>query len=205
MDGVIYSCGIEALVNAKQFVDTMRMYGVQAVYDVRNASELRKKQYVSKQEVRELSPFSKINYFDAANGFSMDTTERKLLHSKGYVDIEKLVASLSFRTLLSQVEEKARNGKTVCLLGYYENPSKCHRFFIASELLKEGFDVQHIGPGAPKLHSILEEELVDATFPELDQIAMFDIPPIPFDVKLQKTMKVLSKDIGENWLKEAKK
>lgn len=203
MSGVIYSCGIEALANAKHFLNTMYMYGVHAVFDVRNASELQKKLYVSKQEMRELSPFAKINYFDAANGFSIDVNDRKMLHSKGYVDFEKWAASLSFQTIKKQVIDRALNGDKVCLLGYYENPSKCHRFFISSELLKQGFDVQHIGPGMPKLHSELEKEEVEKAFPEFDQIAMFEVPKTPYEEKLQKALKILNKEIGENWLMEA--
>ena len=203
MSGIIYTCGIEALTNAKHFLNTMYMYGVHTIFDVRNASELRKKQYVSKQEMKELSPFAKMNYVDAGSGFSMDINDRKLLHSKGYIDFEKWAASLSFQTFKKQITDRAINGEKVCLLGYYERPSKCHRFFISSELLKDGFDVQHIGPGTPQLHSALEREEVDKAFPEYDQIAMFEVPKTSYEEKLQKTLKILNKEIGETWLMEA--
>lgn len=203
MAAPVYSLATEPMTDIKMLLATLRMYGVNIVLDVRSRYEVQKTPGLSKQEVFELCPLWGIDYVDAADGFSMDVEEKKYLHSKGYVNYEKYTSSLAFHMQMDRVRAYAAEGRAVCLLGYREKVPTCHRFIIASELLKQGFDVLHIGPGPLKPHSELEREEVETSFPELDQIAMFEVPKEPYESKLTKTLKLVNMSVGEAWLKEA--
>lgn len=203
MPGIAYSLGTEPMQDITQLLQTLRMYGVAVVFDARNRYEVHIKPGLGKTEIKELCPFYGIRYIDAADGFSMDNVERKYQHSRGYTNFEKYVSSLSFKTQISKFQKELQHYGNVCLLGYRESVPHCHRFYIASELLKDGIDVLHIGPGTPKPQSILEKEEVDAAFPELNQVALFPVPQEPYESKLAKTLVMLNKEIGEKWLKEA--
>ena len=201
MSGTLYSLGTEPMQDITQLISTFQMYGITVVFDVRNQYEIRRTPGLGKMELRELCPLCGIRYVDAADGFSMDNVERKFLHSRGYVNFEKYIESLSFKTKIDSVKDYLRYQGNVCLLGYRETVPLCHRFYIASELLKAGFDTLHIGPGMPQPHSVLEQKEVDSAFPELDQVPLFPVAKEPYESKLTKTLVMLNKEIGENWVR----
>ena len=98
-------------------------------------------------------------------------------------------------------------GYNVCLLGYRNDYRACHRFLLGFPLLDDGIELVHLRPAGydPLPQSRAEKEKMDAEFPVIDQIPLFEMPKESDEERRDKLHDLLNKQFGLKWLEEGGK
>ena len=202
-----YSCGIEAFTDNDHLASVLYSWGVRAVFDVRNKSEIQRTPNAGTTWLRELFFRHGMYYEDMSKGFSLDVTERRFLTAKGYVNMREYRRSLAFTENVKKLKKMMDDGVTVCLLGYHNDYRACHRFLLGFPLLEDGIDLLHLRPAGydPLPQSAAEREKMDEEFPVIDQIALFDMPKESDEERRNKLYDLLNKQFGQKWLEEGGK
>jgi uncharacterized protein (DUF488 family) len=128
---VIYSAGT-SIREKKQFIKLLKEFNVEAVADVRRFAKSRF-DYFCKDELCSMLKENKIGYVylgDTLGGF----------REKGY---QEYTRTEDFHQGLDELKKVASKKRTAFMCAE-RFPWRCHRRFIAQELVKEGWRVIHI-------------------------------------------------------------
>lgn len=197
--GTVYALGIENLALEQQ-LEIMQQFAIRCILDVRNISEIKE---FSRTVMKEYFYINQIHYRDYSSLLSMDTSERKFLTSQGYMDFKKYAESLACKEAMDKIGRGVTRGYNCCILGFWADPKRCHRTFLAGhELLQRGIDMIHITAQGWLSQSQIEQAVVEENFPSIDQLALFDVPQTPYEDKLSESLKKANKTIGQQWLSE---
>lgn len=158
------------------FLNLLKKYNINCVVDVRSVPYSK---YVPQYNKDKLSNFLRENmiyYIHMGDQLGARVKNPSLSNKEGKVVFSRVRRTANFRRGIARLKEGQRKGYQIALMCSEKDPLNCHRTILVSyQLKKEGFTVKHIlADGKLKLHSQLEEELVEKIFGKIETINLFE-------------------------------
>lgn len=117
-----------------------------------------------------------IKYLYLGDALGARRTETHVLNSAGQVWYPKVRQLPEFKKGIARIEKGAREGHRIALMCSEGAPLDCHRFpMIAYQLVRDGFEVQHISrDDAVKTHAEVEDKLLQCFAGKIPQPGLFE-------------------------------
>lgn len=147
---IVYTIGYEG-TDISKFVRTLELVGINAIADVRDVPFSRKKGF-SKNILQAILAESNIKYLSFKN-LGDPKEGRDAAKAQNYKLFEKIFCTyLKTDAAQAAMEELANNAKKmkVCLLCFERDYKTCHRYIIAKELQKLGFEIFNLYADDPE-------------------------------------------------------
>lgn len=156
---VVYTIGYEG-VDILTFIRTLKIVGIDAIADVRDVPFSRKKGF-SKAPLQSILLENNIKYLPFRN-LGDPKSGRDAAKTKNYKLFEKIFCThLKLeepQKALIELASYAKNMK-VCLLCFERDYKTCHRYIIAKELQKIGFEIFNLYADDPERYERNREHL----------------------------------------------
>lgn len=170
----IYTIGYSCF-EVSNFIDVLKRYSINSLIDVRsNPNSVYYTDYNSKL----LAPLLKENgiiYRNYKEEFGA-RQDNKSFYSDGYLDFNKFVKSDQFISGMKKIEAGVEKNYIFAFMCAEKDPSTCHRnIMVAREFYKKGYRIGNIlFDGSIELQESIENRLVNAYFPDRNQLTIFD-------------------------------
>lgn len=178
-----------------EFLKEIRRHSIDCIVDVRSNPHSR---YFSDYDKESIALFLKDNqilyrHYDKEFGARQ---EDRRYYTGGILDFAKFVKSDAFQSGIQKIVSGMQQGYTFVLLCAEKDPASCHRAcMVTREFAKAGIHVVHLSPGAEETQTKLEVRLLEAYFPERDQLTLFGSPKTDAEL-LDEAYALRNKEIG---------
>jgi len=156
---IVYTIGYEG-TDIERFVETLKIVGIDAIADVRDVPLSRKKGF-SKNSLQAILQDNRIGYLSFRD-LGDPKTGRDAAKAGKYKLFEKIfndyLKSEKAQSALTNLIHHAQNMK-VCLLCFERDYKTCHRYIIAKELQKSGFEIFNLYADDPKRYERNKSQL----------------------------------------------
>lgn len=172
MAKAIYTIGYSGFPDVRDFVSTLKQYGIQILIDVRSSPFSTYFESYNKDQLARILRENGIYYANYARQFGA-RQEDLSFYKNGRLDFELFSQSEQF---LDGVQSVERSQAVIAFMCAEKHPSECHRAILVTRAFNErGHEIIHIKPGDITLsQSDLDQELLDKYFPNRAQTSLFE-------------------------------
>ena len=172
MAKAIYTIGYSGFPVVRDFVSTLKQYGIQILIDVRSSPFSTYFESYNKDQLARIVRENGIYYANYARQFGA-RQEDLSFYKNGRLDFELFSQSEQF---LDGVQSVERSQAVIAFMCAEKHPSECHRAILVTRAFNErGHEIIHIKPGDITLsQSDLDQELLDKYFPNRAQTSLFE-------------------------------
>lgn len=172
MAKAIYTIGYSGFPVVRDFVSTLKQYGIQILIDVRSSPFSTYFESYNKDQLARILRENGIYYANYARQFGA-RQEDLSFYKNGRLDFELFSQSEQF---LDGVQSVERSQAVIAFMCAEKHPSECHRAILVTRAFNErGHEIIHIKPGDITLsQSDLDQELLDKYFPNRAQTSLFE-------------------------------
>ena len=166
----LFTIGYAGFPELEDFIRTLRQYGVQILIDVRSTPFSAYFACYNKDNLSSELQKNGILYFNYAKQFGARQEDRKY-YRNGYLDFALFSASPQFLEGVQNVEKSVASIAFMCA---EKHPGECHRAILVARAFSDrGHRVTHITPDGTLTQQDIEAELLNAYYPERDQVSLF--------------------------------
>ena len=174
MGKTVYSIGYSGFKN-NEFVETLHMYNVNLVVDVRSKPYSQYFPDYNKEIFEKFLKDEHVFYRNYAVEFGARQTNNSY-YVQGYMDFELFSQSDSFLNGFDKIEKTLAKGYTPVLMCAEKDPFNCHRAILVSRAFSlAGYHIEHLLPNNETVtQSDIERRLLDFYFPKRYQLSLVD-------------------------------
>ena len=200
MKDVLYTIG-HSNHSAEQFVELLKMNGVDVVVDVRSVPFSQYTTQFNKNEIRKTLRDNNIIYIHMGEEFGARREDRSLYNADGKLSFEKTKKSELFRKGVRRIEDGLEKGYSIAFMCSEKHPQDCHRCILVGKAFYDmGYKVQNIlEDGSTISQEDVGKILVDMYFPDRNQVSIFTLEdPISEEEYTEQAYLKREEDIAYN-------
>lgn len=195
----IYTIG-HSNYSVERLVDMLRRYNIDCIVDIRGIAYSQYNVQYNKDIMKSTLSGTGISYIYMGNIFGVNRETAESYNEEGYAEFDRIVKEDSFKKGIERLKDGCRKGYNIALLGAMQEPIRCHRsILVGRELIKKGFDVNHIMHD----YSIAKEEdiekmLLNKYFPNRNQITLDQLMGKGFNERemIDRAYEIANREIG---------
>jgi len=190
----LYTIGYAGFPNTQDFLNALKLYGIQILVDVRSSPYSAYYAAYNKDALSDLLRAQGIYYFNYAKQFGA-RQDNTAFYKNGRLDFETFSQSDQF---LDGVHKVDASNAVVAFMCAEKKPSECHRtILVARAFSDKGQDVTHIMPdGESMTQHDVEIELLETYFPDRSQMSMFEETEKTEEDYIEEAYRLRNDEIG---------
>jgi len=159
-----------------EFVEALQRYAIEVVVDVRTTPYSNRYPQFNADVLEKFLRQEQLKYLKLGKELGARRTEPHLLSDVRQVWYPKVRLTPEFKTAVARIEHGASEGHRIALLCMEAEPLECHRFpMIAYQLVRDGFEVQHIlRDGTLRAHADVEADMLRKFEKKIPQPSLFE-------------------------------
>lgn len=183
-----------------EFIEILKKYNINCVVDIRAIPYSKYNTQYNKEFFQANLKRLGYTYIYMADEFGAKRKNRESYNDGGYADFEKVILEDDFKKGVERLKIGSNKGYKIVLLGAMQEPIRCPRaILVGKELIKEGFDVNHImHEGNLKTQKYLEELLLEKYFHQRNQLTIDALlgNDMNNEDMIKESYKLANKEIG---------